>query len=113
MPARIAREWCPVAAACHGDDLQEVNSSRPVENGNGKQVDTIQNYAAQKNIKGIRGQTKNNEIENQISTKWKQKNIQRKAQVLGYVPIQVVNLSLEEVKPKKANVYWDSLTHTG
>ena len=29
---------------------------------------------------------------------YKRKNIQRKAPVLGYVPIQVVNMSLEEVK---------------
>ena len=29
---------------------------------------------------------------------YKRKNIQRKAQVLGYVPLHVVNLSLEEVR---------------
>ena len=32
------------------------------------------------------------------STKVKLKNIQRKAQVLGYVPMQITNLSLEEVE---------------
>jgi hypothetical protein len=97
----LPESGAPVAATCHGDDLQEVNGSHPVENRNGKQVDTPQNYAAQKEMKGIRGQNESNEIENQISTKWKQRNIQRKTQVLGYVPIQAVNLSLEEVKLEK------------
>jgi hypothetical protein len=41
------------------------------------------------------------EVKSQNNTKCKRKNIQRRTQVLGYVPIQVVNLSLEEVDLEK------------
>jgi hypothetical protein len=39
----------PVATTSHGDDLQAESSSLPVENVYGKQVDTLQIYAAQRN----------------------------------------------------------------
>ena len=47
----------------------------------------------------------NNETRGQNSTKNKSENTQRKTQVLGYVPIQVTNLSLEEIcLAKQTNV---------
>jgi hypothetical protein len=41
------------------------------------------------------------ENNNQSSTKPKRGNIQQRSQVLGYVPMQIANLSLEEIELKK------------
>jgi len=91
----------PFAATCHRDELQEESSSLPVENGYGNQVDTLQIYAAQVDKEEVTGQIRNKESGDRKSTIHKRENIQRKTQVLRYVPIQVVNLSLEEVKLEK------------
>jgi len=85
------------AVTSHRDDLQARCGSLPVEKRFGNQVDTIFKNAAQRE----KGQVKERKIEIQNSTKQKRKDIQRKTQVLGYVPIQVVNLSLEEVDLEK------------
>jgi len=84
----------PVSTSSHKDDLQAVHSSLPVENGNGIQVDTFEIKVAQANlnrkerpIKDSRKGQNNIESEN--------KNIQQKTKVLGYVPVEIVNISLK------------------
>jgi hypothetical protein len=91
----------PVATTSRGSDLQAVNSdSLPFENSCGNHVDTNKLKAAQ-DIEGIQGQVIRDKAENETSTRNCRRVIQRNTQVLGYVPIQVVNLSLEEVELKK------------
>jgi len=88
----------PVAITSRRNDLQAHDSgSLPVENRFGKHVDTNKLDAAQE-IKGEQGQIKRNKVENITSTINCKRVIQRDTQVLGYVPIQVVNLSLDEVE---------------
>jgi len=77
----------PAAATCHRDDLQAESSSFPVENRDGNQVETLQIHATQTVKEEIEGQIRDKEMKNRKSTIHKRKNIQRKAQVLGYVPI--------------------------
>ena len=84
------------AVTSHRDDLQARCRSLPVENRFGNQVDTIKNAT-----QGEIGLMKENKVETRNDTKYKGKNIHRRTQVLGYVPIQFVNLSLEEVDLKK------------
>jgi len=83
----------PVVTTSHTDDLQAEDSSHPVENRIGIQVDTNHKKTAQDNIGRftIKGQ-------NEVMQRYKK--IQKRTQVLGYVPIQIVNLSLEEVELK-------------
>jgi hypothetical protein len=88
-----------VATTCHGNDLQTESGSLPVENTCGNQVDTINKTQVQK--ERLQGHKRKREISNAVSTTHKLKNIQRETQVLGYVPIQAINLSLEEVKMEK------------
>ena len=81
-------EGClPVAATSHRDDLQAGRGSLPVANQIGNQVDTPYNRKIQKKI----GQSKlsNCDLARKRDTR---------TQVLGYVPIQINNLSLEEMK---------------
>ena len=75
-------------------DLQAVSSSLPVENGIGTQIDTNYTRTAQRK----EGQV---EIESRNEIKQERKRNQKGTQVLGYVPIQIINLSLEEVKMGK------------
>jgi hypothetical protein len=82
-----------IMITCHKCDLQIQNRSLPVNSGWGNQVDTLLINAAQ-----VKGQTRKEEKGGLDSTKMETKNIQRKAQVLGYVPMQITNLSLEEVE---------------
>jgi len=97
----LPESGAPVAATCHRDDIQAESGSLPVENRYGNQVDTLQIHAA-RIVKGeTEGQIRNEEIKDRTSTITKRKNIQRRIQVLGYAPIQVVNLSLEEAKLEK------------
>jgi hypothetical protein len=96
-----------VATTSQGKDLQALTSSRPAENGVGNQVDThaslmiqdkkVQSVTKMKNDPGCLGknQTKLGDDKNEIC---KGKMGTRKAQVLGFVPIQIVNLSQGEVK---------------
>jgi hypothetical protein len=86
-----------VAAIVRGRDLQSEFNFLPVENLCGNQVDTVRKDASQEQ-KGWRIERENN---NQSSTKPKRGNIQQRTQVLGYVPMQIANLSLEEVELKK------------
>ena len=83
-----------IMITCRKGDLQRQNRSLPVESGYGNQVDTHLINAAQVN----KGHVRKEEKRGLDSTKVKLKNIQRKAQVLGYVPMQIMNLSLEEVE---------------
>ena len=78
------------------EDLQAVVSSLPLENIRDNQVDTLKINAAQISTKGLRKLPQDRENKGYRSTKNKRKNIQKRTQVLGYVPIQIVNLSLEE-----------------
>jgi hypothetical protein len=88
----------PVAITSRRNDLQAQDSgSLPVENRYGNHVDTNILDAARK-IRSTQGQVKRNQVENVTSTANCKRDIQRDTQVLGYVPIQVVNLSLEEVE---------------
>ena len=91
----------PVATTSRRNDLQAHDSgSLPVENSYGNHVDTNKLNVAQ-GIKGKQGQVMRNKVNNVTSTINCKRVIQRDTQVLGYVPIQVVNLSLEEVELKK------------
>jgi hypothetical protein len=87
----------------HWGDLQASNrcGSLPVENHDGKQVDTIKINAAE----GDKGQKKIEKVEigakGISSIKNEKRNIQPRTQVLGWVPIQIANLSLEEVDLEK------------
>jgi hypothetical protein len=87
-----------VATIRHRDDLQAENSSLPVENGNGNQVDTKHKITARKFEKKIQGH-KSNEI-TKLQNQGKDINYcnKKKVQVLGYVPIQIVNLPLGEIE---------------
>jgi len=78
----------------HMNDLQAASSSLPVENRIDNQVDTIYTSAAQRK----EGQV---EIESRNKIKQERKESQKGTQVLGYVPIQIVNLSLVEEKMGK------------
>jgi len=84
----------PTTTTSHGNELQAVSSSLPVENEIGKQVDTIYTRAGHRREGRV-------EIENRNEIKQRRKGNQKGIQVLGYVPIQIVNLSLEEVKMGK------------
>jgi len=89
----------PAATTRHRDDLQVESSSLPVENGIGTQLDTTQKYVAQMDKKVLQGQNRN-EITKPRDKKeiMKQDQGKNRIQLLGYVPIQIVNLSLEEVE---------------
>jgi len=82
-------------ATSHGDDLQAREGSRPVENQFGNQVDTKYNTTAQSDKGQPSEKGKKGSIDNP------NKQIKRRTQILGYVPIQVVNLSLEELELQK------------
>ena len=73
------------------EDLQAVSSSVPVENGIGIQVDTNYNEVAQRK----EGQVKS---KNHGEIEQERKKGKKGSQVIGYVPIQIANLSLEEIK---------------
>ena len=79
----------PVAATRHWDDLQVQGGSVPVENLYGNQVDTTNKIMAQ-------DETGQRNIKRQKDATGK-----GKAQVLGYVPTQIGNLSLEEIELSK------------
>jgi hypothetical protein len=83
----------PVATTSHTDDLQKGCGSLPVENVYGNQFDTIRSNKAQGNEGRFKNQ-KQNDIR-------KGRKIRGKTQVLGYVPIHIVNLPLEEIKLEK------------
>ena len=100
----------PVATTSHRDDIQADSGSLPVQNSYGNHVDTNKLNAAQE-IKGEQGQVMRDKVKNVTSTINCKRDIQRNTQVLGYVPIQTVNLSLE-AEFKKTNVYGDILTRT-
>jgi hypothetical protein len=83
----------PVAAISHRDDPQTEYSSVPVENRFGNQVETEQKNSAQ-DKKGQNG-SKN------VNTLYTRSKNCKRTQVLGYVPIEIANLSLEEVELNK------------
>ena len=86
----------PVATTSQGNDLQVAESgSPPVENIFGTQVDTRQINMAQVNRK------KGQEINVKIHENNRKLRIKNGTQLLGYVPIQVMNLSLEEISMNK------------
>ena len=85
----------PVATTSHRDDLLAESSSLPVENIFVTQVDTHQIKMAQVNRK--RGQ----ETHMEIHENCEKQRVKRGTQLLGYVPIQFVNLSLEEISLNK------------
>jgi hypothetical protein len=65
------------------------DSSFPVENGYGTQVEPIQSHKAQR---------KEGQVKEKNLNKSREEQNKRIAQVLGYVPMQIANLSLEEIK---------------
>jgi len=77
-----------------GNDLQAEEGSRPVENP-GNRVDTKDN----KTVQGNKGQPSKKSQKDSIVNVDKQ--VKKGTQILGYVPIQIANLSLEEVKLQK------------
>jgi hypothetical protein len=84
----------PSTTTSHRGDLQATDSSLPVENRIGTQVDTLNVSKVQKE----KGQV---DIVNRNSVKIERKKNQKGTQVLGYVPMQIMNLSLEEVEVEK------------
>jgi len=82
---------------CLEKDIQAVVSSLPVGNICDNQFDTLKINAAQISTKGLGKLPQDRENKDYSSTKNKRKNIQQRTQVQGYVPIKIVNLSLEEV----------------
>jgi hypothetical protein len=77
----------PVATTVPRDDLQAKSSSLPVENIFGTQVDIHQiNTAQVKRKDDNKGQ-----------------RTKKRILLLGYVPIQIANLSLEEINLEKQN----------
>ena len=107
MPAKITRGGAPDAATDrwsvdhgsvdHWGDLQARYGSLPVENYDGKQVDKIQINAA----KGEKGHETVTRAKCLNSIESIQRNIQPRTQVLGWVPIQIANVSLEKVDLEK------------
>jgi hypothetical protein len=99
----------PVAATDHRDDLQMRSSPLPVEAGIGTQVDTTHPHVLDKDL----GQFKFVRERNNANESEKERLPQRKIQILGCVPVQVANLSLEEIKLEKCTNIWGGLPHTG
>ena len=85
----------PVATTSHRDDLQAESSSLPVENIFGTQDDTHQINMAQVNRR------KGQETDMEIYENNGKQRVKRGTQLLGYVPIQIANLSLEEISLDK------------
>jgi len=83
-----------VATISRGKDLQAGSSSLPVENRCGTQADTTQTNKVQMKQGQIQIQSRDDNIK-------QGNNIREKPQVLGYVPIHIANLSLEEIKLEK------------
>jgi hypothetical protein len=83
----------PVATTGHGVDLQAELDSHPVENVDGNQVDITQLNKTQRRQEQVENQNFNN-TQNR-------RKICGKTQVLGYVPIHIVNQSLEEFEIEK------------
>ena len=104
---KLPEDGPPSSAIIPGSDLQEAGiNSVPVENGFGTQVDTKQNYWNNSEWQVITrlGQTgRTSETAPQIlcpgvnTTKRENK----KEYLNGYVPIQISNLSLEEIELQK------------
>jgi len=95
---RMTGGGLPVAATDHRDDLQIRRSPLPVEAGIGTQVDTTHPHVLDKELGQDKFDRKRNSVNE--SDKWRQPH--RKIQILGCVPVQVVNLSLEEITLKKS-----------
>jgi len=90
---KLPESGLPVLTTSHRDDLQAEDSSCPVENRICTQVNTNYRKTAQDNIGRFRSKSQDEVQRN--------KKIQKRTQVLGYVAMQIVNLSLEEVELKK------------
>ena len=95
----------PHATTRRRNDLQlEISPSPPVENEIGIQVDTTQEHMAQADRIEIKGH-KRKEISNPQKVKDATQRVtfknNKEIQVLGYVPIQIANLSLEEIELSK------------
>ena len=82
------------AASCRGNDLQWEAHSPPVENEISNQSDTHNMHVMNKG----KGQGKKLMRPN-VTTK--NLKVKEKVQILGYVPVQIANLSLEEIELKK------------
>jgi hypothetical protein len=82
----------PSTTTSHRIDLQAKDSSLPVENRFGIQVDTL-------NVSKIQRET--GQVEDRNSVKIERGKNKKGTQVLGYVPLQIMNLSLEEVEVEK------------
>ena len=91
---KLPESGLPVVTTSHWDDLQTEDCSRPVpaENRISTQVDTNNKKKAQ-NIGRFR-------IKSQNEVMQRNQRTQKRIQILGYVPIQIANLSLEEVELK-------------
>jgi len=83
-----------VATISQGKDLQAGSGSLPIENRCGKQTDTTQTNKIQIKQGQVKIHSRNDNIK-------KGKKTSKKPQVLGYVPIHIANLSLEEIKLEK------------
>ena len=82
------------SATVPGSDLQEARSSLPVENGFVTHVDTKRNYDGSAEETG-----QMNKVDTHKMNKRTGKS--KRECVVGFVPIQIVNLSLEEVELHK------------
>jgi hypothetical protein len=88
-------------------DLRRISSSLPVENLVGNQIDTKQNYkTCTAGLNGARGQRLEITREKQDTGKlthgeYRNQRGTKRDHVIGFVPIQVVNLLLEEMEMPK------------
>jgi len=83
-----------VATISRGKDLLPGSSSLPVENRCGIRADTTQTNKIQIKQGQVQIQSRNGNIKKGNKTS-------KNPQVLGYVPIHIANLSLEEIKLEK------------
>ena len=96
----LPEDGLPVATISHRNDLQAESSSLPVEDCIGIQVDTQHTLMAQRNKAEKEGQE--SEI---IESEMKRNSVnclpKKEIQIMGYVPIHITNLSLEEIELEK------------
>jgi hypothetical protein len=89
-------------------DLRRIDSFHPVENSFGNQVDTKQNYkTCTAGLNSARGPgleitREKQDTEKLVQGEYKNQKGTKRDHVIGFVPIQVVNLSLEEIEMPKS-----------
>ena len=94
----MPRSGLLAVTTCRGNDLQ-WETPPPVENGIGNQVDTVHKHL----VDTEEGQSKELVKPNVMTKNLK---VKERIQVLGYVPVQIANLLLEETELKKHLGIW-------